>query len=150
MTDRPSSAPARIAPRHLGVRLFHGGQAIGFVLLSLVVNDGEDLHRQIGYALLAIWLLRVLWGLRIRSEERLSRYASRQHLLVLVLLGLMALTGLTGWLQTTDRFWGEEWMMLSHEWLSNSLWPLVGLHLWQQWRRSRRLAVSPIRRMFRG
>jgi len=145
-----TSSQPRHAPRRLSVRLFHGAQATGFVLLSLIVNDGETLHRQIGYGLLAIWLVRVGWGLCTRSEDRLSRYAARRHALVLLLFLLMALTGITGWLQTTDAFWGEAWMMLSHEWLSYSLWPVIALHVLQQWQRARQLPVSPIRRMFRG
>lgn len=140
----------KITPRSLGVRLFHGMQATGFVLLSLIINDGESLHRQLGYALLALWLARVGWGLYTHSEDRLTRYVSKQRLPLLMLLLMMALTGVTGWLQTTDAFWGEAWMMLAHEWLSNSLWLVVGLHVLQQWRNARRLPVNPIRRMFRG
>jgi cytochrome b len=37
--------------------------------------------------------------------------------------------GVSGWLYTTDRFWGVEWVEQLHRWLANALWTLVGLHV---------------------
>jgi cytochrome b len=48
-----------------------------------------------------------------------------------MMLGLMALIlalGLTGWLQGTDTFWGEEWLEELHEVLANGLILAAGLH----------------------
>jgi cytochrome b len=39
------------------------------------------------------------------------------------------LVGLTGWLYTTDRYWGVEWVEELHETLSNLLFLFVALHI---------------------
>lgn len=49
----------------------------------------------------------------------------------LMMLALMALVlglGVTGFLQTTDAFWGEEWLQDLHDWLGSGLIALAGLH----------------------
>ena len=77
------------------------------------------------------------------TPARLARHA--RHLLnrqldhtdghnplgAVMMLALMALVlglGLSGYLQTTDRFWGEEWLQDLHELLANGLIALAGLH----------------------
>ncbi len=48
-----------------------------------------------------------------------------------MMLALMALVlglGLTGFLQTTDRFWGVEWMQDLHESIAQGLMALAALH----------------------
>jgi cytochrome b len=49
-------------------------------------------------------------------------------LMMLLLMALVLLLGLTGWLQTTDRFWGVEWMQELHEAVANGLMAAAGLH----------------------
>lgn len=49
-------------------------------------------------------------------------------LMMLLLMALVLLLGLTGWLQTTDTFWGVEWMQALHEVLAHSLIAAVALH----------------------
>ena len=49
----------------------------------------------------------------------------------MILALLLALAGLclTGWLYTTDAYWGVEWVEETHELLANLLLALVGLHV---------------------
>lgn len=49
-------------------------------------------------------------------------------LMMLALMALVLALGLTGWLQGTDTFWGEEWLQELHEWLANGLLLAAGLH----------------------
>ena len=49
--------------------------------------------------------------------------------MVVALLTMVALVGFTGWLYTTDRFWGVPWVEELHETLSDTLFALVGLHI---------------------
>ena len=135
------------------VRLFHWS-LVACVLLNLwVVEDGEPLHEWLGHTATALVGARILWGLvgtrHARFTDfwptpaRLSRHlralmrgepdhhAGHNPLGALMVLGLMALVlalGLTGWLQTTDRFWGVDWVQELHEGLAEVLLPMVGLH----------------------
>lgn len=116
------------------VRVFHWS-LVACVLLNFVVEEGETLHQAIGYAASALVVLRVLWGFIgtrharfadfFPTPERVRRhvsgllagtaphYVGHNPLGALMMLSLMALVlalGLTGYLQTTDSFWGEEWL----------------------------------------
>ena len=49
-------------------------------------------------------------------------------LMMLALMALVLSLGLTGYLQTTDMFWGDEWLEELHEGLASALLGLAGLH----------------------
>ena len=49
-------------------------------------------------------------------------------LMIFVLCALVLGLGLTGFLQTSDAFWGEEWLQELHEGLASALIGLAGLH----------------------
>lgn len=156
-------------PRSRPVRLYHWLQATGFLLTSQVLAFGDPPHRVTGYALAGLVGVRVLWGLAGDPEDRLRGYwhgwrdwlaTARQgwrgklaergmlgHGMALLLMSLMCLTALTGHLQTTDRYWGEAWMMALHAGCSNLLTGLVLLHVATQLWRSRHWQQGPLRRM---
>ena len=48
--------------------------------------------------------------------------------MMLVLMALVLALGVTGFLQTTDRFWGDEALQEVHELLGNALIAAAGLH----------------------
>lgn len=48
--------------------------------------------------------------------------------MVALLIGI-TLVGVTGWMQTTDRFFGEEWLEEVHEVLAYVVLVMVGLHV---------------------
>jgi len=49
--------------------------------------------------------------------------------MVVALLTMVALVGITGWLYTTDRFWGVPWVEEIHETLSDIFFLFVALHI---------------------
>ena len=49
--------------------------------------------------------------------------------MVVTLLAMVTLVGFTGWLYTTDRFWGVAWVEELHEMLSDILFAFVALHI---------------------
>jgi cytochrome b len=49
--------------------------------------------------------------------------------MILVLLAALAGTAGTGWMMTTDQFWGVEWVSKLHERLADGLLILVLLHI---------------------
>lgn len=111
-------------------------------------------HEWIGYASLVIVSLRVLWGywgptsarfadfvqspratvayVRAMLSHRESRFIGHNPLggfMIVVLLLTVAMVGTTGWLYTTDRFWGVEWVETLHAILAEALLWLTGLHV---------------------
>lgn len=135
------------------VRVFHWSLA-GLFLANFFTEDGELVHRGIGYALLALLAVRFVWGwvgprharfadwvpgprrLRTYLRERLAGRSRRQlghnpgaAVMILALLGGVLLVGVTGWLQTTDAFFGAGWLEDLHEALAYGVLGLVGLHV---------------------
>ncbi len=49
--------------------------------------------------------------------------------MIVLLLIVIALVGLSGWLYTTDRYWGVEWVGELHGALADALLVLIALHM---------------------
>jgi len=136
------------------VRVFHWSLVLSFALAWISADEWDDLHIWAGYAAAALIAFRLVWGLVgsryarfsqfVRSPRavaaylkdlltgREARYLGHNPaggaMILLLILSLSALC-LTGWMQTLDAFWGEEWVEEVHEALANLLLVLVGLHL---------------------
>ena len=135
------------------VRVFHWSLVSCVVLNFFVVDDGETLHQLIGYIASGLVVARLVWGFVGSEHARFTSFFPtparlRAHLTAiragrhdfqpghnplgaLMMLALMALVlalGLTGFLQTTDAFWGEEWLQEIHGALAATLIGLAGLH----------------------
>jgi cytochrome b len=145
------------------VRLFHWSVAIGFLANALITEDDSKLHEWIGYAVLALVGLRILWGLvgsknarfahfwptRQSVTGQLSDLATRRRkahlghtplgalMIFNLLLSLLAI-GLTGWMMTTNTFWGVAWVEEAHEalvtWAEVSVVLHVAAVIWESWR----------------
>ena len=57
-----------------------------------------------------------------------DRFISDGALMMLALMAIVLALGVTGWMQTTDTFFGDEWLMELHEVLANGLLLAAGLH----------------------
>jgi len=135
------------------VRLFHWSLA-GLFLANFFTEEGELVHRGFGYAILILIAVRFVWGWigtrharfadwvpgprRVRDylRQRLAGRSRRQlghnpaaAVMILALLAGVLLVGVTGWLQTTDRFFGEGWLEELHEALAYGVLGLVVLHV---------------------
>ena len=129
-------------------RLLHWTLAAS-VLTALASYQGGRLHENAGYVALAAAILRIVIGLAgpagarfgafVRGWAQTMRYAREVTLhtdgrylnhnplgawMVVALLAITLLGSLTGWLYTTDEFWGVDWVIELHAALT---WPLVGL-----------------------
>lgn len=136
------------------VRLFHWSLAASFLVAWLSADEWDDLHIWAGYAAAGLVAFRLLWGLagpryaRFRQfirrpaeifgflaamlRGREARYIGHNPAggaMIVALLLVMAGTALTGWMYTTDAYWGVEWVEESHELLANLLLILVLLHI---------------------
>lgn len=151
----PGPAPAArpIPVWDLAVRVLHAALAI-LVVFDLVRDDGDLLHRQIGYAACAVVLLRLVWSLTSRGPARLAalrpslrgtldylRTLARGHVprpaghdplglwMVWLLWTLVLLLGVTGWMTRLDAFWGDDGLHDLHAALADLLLAAVVLHL---------------------
>lgn len=136
------------------VRILHWSLVAG-ITVAWVTEDGPArLHDGAGYAVLIVVGLRLIWGFVgpgvarfvsfIRRPSPTLDYAKSvmqgtepRHLghnplggwMILALLACAAATGGTGWLYTTNMFWGVEWMEDLHEAFANLLLGLIALHV---------------------
>ncbi|MEO7199805.1 MAG: cytochrome b/b6 domain-containing protein, partial [Dokdonella sp.] len=63
-----------------------------------------------------------------RSKRQLGHNPAAAAMMLALLIGV-ALVGITGWLQITDRFFGIGWMEEVHEVLAYGVLVMVGLHV---------------------
>jgi cytochrome b len=154
------------------VRIAHWSLVVS-VLGAWLTQDSGAVHEWLGYAALAIVLARLSWGWFgtpharfgqfVRSPADTLRY-SRQVLarteprhvghnplgayMIVALVVMVVLVSATGWLYTTDAYWGVEWVEALHEALSNALILLVALHLggvaFSSWRHRENLVAAMI------
>jgi cytochrome b len=136
------------------VRAFHWALAASFEVAWLSSENWDRLHAAVGYAAGALVALRVVWGfvgpryarfaqfvrspntviaylraLKDGSEPRYIGHNPAGGAMIVVLLVAMAATAVSGWLLTTDAFWGSRVLQLVHSALAHGLLALVVLHL---------------------
>jgi cytochrome b len=136
------------------VRLLHWSLVGTFAASWLTRHSAGAVHEWLGYAVLGIVVVRLAWGFlggryarfaqfirsplatlryaRALAGRRQPRYLGHNPLgawmiaaLILTTLGIC----ISGWLYTTDRYWGVEWVETVHRWLTHFGLALVALHL---------------------
>ena len=137
----------------LFVRVFHWALVCCIFINYFVMDDGEILHRWLGYTASALVCARVVWGFvgtryarfsdffptpaKIKRHWQLVKsgehddYPGHNPLGALMMFALMALVlslGITGYMQVSDAFWGVEWVQELHEALASTLIACAGLH----------------------
>ncbi len=136
------------------VRLFHWALVLSFAVAWLSSHSWEQLHDLAGYAAAALALSRVCWGVCGTRYARFSQFVRSPRIvlgylaaiakgnearyighnpaggaMVVALLLAMGSTAFTGWMLTTDAFWGVEWLQRLHNVLAHGILVLVLLHL---------------------
>lgn len=136
------------------VRLLHLGLIASVTVAWAFREDLSPVHEMAGYVALAAAVVRSAIGMAgggyarfgqfVRSRAATLGYA-RQVLrgnapryighnplggwMVVALLGCIGLLGASGWLYTTDLFWGYGWLAWLHAALGWTLLALVALHV---------------------
>ncbi len=138
----------------LWVRIGHWLLVFCVAAAWLTRHGGGEWHEWLGYAALAIVAIRIVWGFVGSSHARFADFihspkavieyvqAMRAHkekhylghnplggYMIVALLVTIALTGASGWLYTTDRYWGVEWVGETHDFFADVLFALVAAHI---------------------
>ncbi len=136
------------------VRIAHWSLVASVIAAWLTRHTDSPWHVWLGYATLVIISLLLVWGFVGSSHARFSDFvrgptatlnytkaviAHREprHLghnplgawMIVALIATVTLLGLTGWLGTTDAYWGIAWVAEAHEALSDALLALIALHV---------------------
>jgi cytochrome b len=136
------------------VRTFHWTLALCFAVAWLSGEGPETLHNLAGYAAGALVLGRVAWGflgtgyarfsqfvrspaavvdylksIAAGSERRFIGHNPAGGAMIVVLLAALAATAATGWMMTTDAFWGSTSLQRLHSTLAHGVLLLVLAHL---------------------
>ena len=136
------------------VRVFHWSLVILMTANAFVLDDESKFHRWVGYTVAGLIAARIIWGFvgtayarfssfppsAEKSVEQLTDIVTGRRkihlghtplggLMIYNLLFSIGLICLSGYLMTTDMFWGEEWPEELHEiavtWVELS----AGLHI---------------------
>lgn len=170
----PARRPGKMRVWDPFVRAFHWLLVAGFIVNYFeLVRGGKLPHQIIGYVMVGLVVLRILWGFLGPRHARFRDFvvhpiAALRHLretlahrdqrhvghnpaggaMVVALLVTILLVGLTGWLNTTDWFFGSDFMEEAHEILASLMLALVGLHILgvfhASWRHRENLVLSMV------
>jgi len=150
----PQSATHMVRVWDPVVRLFHWSVVAGCFANMFVLEEGETAHDVVGYVVAGVLVVRVLWGFVGSRHARFAdfvpmpgsalRYAgatlrgeeerSLGHnplgaLMILALMTLLAGVSITGWMLTTDAWWGNHMLEEVHGTFSNLILVFAIVHV---------------------
>jgi cytochrome b len=149
-----ATPPATVKVWDPFVRVFHWTLLTLFVVALVTGDEIEAVHTAAGYGIAVLLALRIVWGVIgprkarfssfVRSPREVLAYlrdvaslkASR-HLghnpaggaMIVALLTALVGTAVTGYMMTTDTYWGAKWVEKVHEALAYGTLALAGLHV---------------------
>lgn len=155
------------------IRFFHWNIASGFFLDYLVIEDSNPLHQWLGYYLLSLLVVRIVWGFTGTYHARFQNFVPgfntlqcymvsmiklkepdfKGHnpagaIMIIAILFLFLIICVTGWMMGLDMFWGAGWVENIHYYASTTLFYGVFVHvagvLYACWRHKTNLIKSMI------
>ena len=152
-SNAPKTKPVRVWD--ILVRVTHWAVAAGIIANLLFTEDGSELHQYVGYVVVGLVVIRLLWGFvgtryarfseffptPLRIKRHLSalsiRRTDEQHLghnplaaiMMLLLWAVIIGLGITGYLMEAQILGNDDLLEEAHELLANSLYLLVPLHV---------------------
>ena len=155
------------------IRFFHWNIAFGFLLNYLVIDDNNFLHEWLGYYLLVLLMLRIIWGFWGSHHARFKNFFPSFKLLkyylmnmvilkepdymghnpvgavmIMVIIMFLFAISISGWMMGLDLFWGVSWVEDIHYYSSTALFYLIFIHvmgvIYTSWRHKNNLIKSMI------
>ncbi|MEQ8307064.1 MAG: cytochrome b/b6 domain-containing protein [Hoeflea sp.] len=148
------SSPATVKVWDPLVRIFHWSLVGLFAFAFLTGDELQGPHELAGYVIAGLVALRIVWGLVGSRHARFSSFVYRPStvagflgdtlrmkarrylghnpaggLMVIALLLAIAAISVTGYMMTTDAYWGVGWVEELHEASAFGALALVALHL---------------------
>lgn len=148
-----AAAPETVKVWDPFVRVFHWSLVTAF-FGAYFIEGGDTAHQVLGYAALGLIAARIVWGfigskyarfaqfvpsprrlfayVREAIGRREARYLGHNPagaIMILALICAVIATSVSGWMLTTDTFWGDEFVEELHEFIANVTLALVGLHV---------------------
>jgi cytochrome b len=145
--------PATVRVWDRFVRVFHWTVVAGCGANLLVLQPGSLPHQVVGYSVVGLVLLRIIWGfigsrharfsdfvpgpatlfgyLKALAQGREPRVLGHNPAAAVMILALMAMLlslGVTGWMSVSDTFSSLDWPGDVHEALANLLLAMVLVH----------------------
>lgn len=136
------------------VRIGHWGLVASVAVAWLTRHGWPTTHEVAGHIALAIVAVRLIWGFAGPRYARFAQFVrgpahtvgyvklavlgrEPRHMghnplgawMIAALLMSVSLLSASGWLYTTDAFWGVEWIEILHSTLSDALLVLITLHM---------------------
>lgn len=136
------------------VRLFHWSLVLAFFSAQFFTSEGDPPHEIAGYIALGLVVTRIVWGFIGTAHARFAdfvpspqrffayfgdmlsqreaRYLGHNPLggaMIVALLFMIVATSVTGWMLTTDMFWGAASVEQLHQYLAWGTLALVGFHV---------------------
>lgn len=149
-----SERPAMVRVWDPLVRLFHWSLAGLFAFAFLTGDEWKSAHITAGYIVGSLVIFRILWGVVGPKNARFASFVrgpaatlgylrnalafrAPRHLghnpaggaMIVVLLAAIATIAATGYMMTTDAFWGVEWVEEVHETTVYVTLGLIALHV---------------------
>lgn len=136
------------------VRIFHWSLVGLFTFAFLSGDEWQKPHEVAGYIIAGLIGFRVIWGLVGSRHARFASFIYRPStvagfvtdtvrmkarrylghnpaggLMVIALLLAIAVISLSGWMMTTNAYWGVEWVEELHEAAAFGALGLIALHI---------------------
>jgi cytochrome b len=136
------------------VRVFHWSLVLSFALAWFTSEWRESIHYWAGYAAASLVLLRVVWGFLGTPYSRFSQFIQTPKnvlryllailsgsearyvghnpaggIMILALMAAITMTAFSGWMMTTDAYFGEDRVQILHSLSADGVVGLVLMHL---------------------
>jgi len=149
-----NASPATVRVWDPLVRIFHWSLVGLFTFAFLTGDEWQRPHETAGYIIAGLIAVRVFWGFAGSRHARFMSFIYRPStvagfvndtvrmkarrylghnpaggLMVIGLLLVIAVISVSGWMMTTDAYWGVKWVGELHEGAAFTALGLVALHI---------------------